>query len=565
MLKKISKHERLAQFLERKKVATMQELKQVTSATVSMTVYRMLKKLSYLTSYSHNGRYYALKKTVTFDDQGRWSFRSIRFSEYGTRLKTLESAVSDSNGGCFAQELEKRLNLGVKESLLRLVQRGKLVREKVFGSYLYCAKHSTVRRQQLAVRHAERSGFGSGIIFEPDKVSDEVKAAIILFMALLNQRQRRLFAGIEAIQFGSEAETWIAHLLGIHPQTVAKGKKELLEGRVDGNGIRKIRSRNTPHGKKTPQRYEEIQTLMDPDTAAAAISGLKWTRKSTAKISKALAQIGRQVSRNTVGKLLKSMSFRLRVNHKKRSTASPHDRDKQFKRIKRMRNTFTLQGDPVISVDSKKKELVGNFKNAGVAWKQEAIETFDPDFRSLALGIAIPYGRYEPILNRGFVVLGTSKEPPGFAVDSLINGWLLEGKKQYPHSKRWLILAEGGGGNASNSRVWKAPLQSKFCDRFGIKITGCHYPPGTSKWNPIEHFLFSHISKNWASEPLVSYEKMLNYIRTTTTETGLKVRAQLNTKTDEKGVSISNEEMKRLYIQKHPQLPKWNYTIKPRN
>lgn len=240
MLKKMSKQECLTQFLERKKVATMQELLQVASTEVTMTVYRVLKKLSTFTSYSHNGKYYVLKKTVTFDDQGLWSFRSIRFSEYGTLLKTLESTVSDSNGGCFAQELEKRLSVGVKESLLRLVQSGKLFREKVFGTYLYCAKNSTVRRQQLAMRHAERSGFGNTVIFEPDKVSDDVKAALILFMALLNERQRRLFAGIEALQFGSEAETWIAHLFGMHPQTVAKGKKELLEGRVDGKRIRRL-------------------------------------------------------------------------------------------------------------------------------------------------------------------------------------------------------------------------------------------------------------------------------------------------------------------------------------
>ena len=304
---------------------------------------------------------------------------------------------------------------------------------------------------------------------------------------------------------------------------------------------------------------------MKPETAGDPISGLKWTRKSTAKISKALGQIGIQVGRNTVGKLLKAINFRLRVNHKKRSTASPHDRDKQFKRIKRMRHTFTLRGEPIISIDAKKRELVGHFKNAGVAWKQEAIETFDHDFRSLAEGIAIPYGLYDPILNRGFVVLGTSKETPDFAVDCLVSWWLLEGKKQYLHSKRLLILADGGGGNASNSRVWKAHLQSKFCDRFGIAITVCHYPPGTSKWNPIEHFLFSHISKNWAGEPLETYEKVLKFIRTTSTETGLKVRAQLNTKIYQKGVSISNEEMKHLCLRKHPKLPKWDYTINPRN
>lgn len=303
---------------------------------------------------------------------------------------------------------------------------------------------------------------------------------------------------------------------------------------------------------------------MKPDTAGDPISGLKWTRKSTAKIAKTLRRMGIQVSRNTVGKLLKEINFRLRVNHKKRSTASPRDRDKQFKHIQRMRNSFTRRGDPVISIDSKKKEQVGNFKNAGVAWKQQADETFDHDFRSLAEGIAIPYGFYDPTLNRGFVVVGTSKETAEFAVDCLVNWWLQEGNKRYGHAKQILILADGGGGNAANSRVWKARLQSKFCDRFDITITVSHYPPGTSKWNPIEHFLFSHISKNWEGEPLGSYEKILKYIRTTTTEAGLKVRALLNTKNYNTGIIVSDEEMDSLCIQKHPQLPQWNYTIRPR-
>lgn len=304
---------------------------------------------------------------------------------------------------------------------------------------------------------------------------------------------------------------------------------------------------------------------MKADTAGDPISGLKWTRKSTEKIAVALRGLEIQVSKNTVGKLLKDINFRLRVNHKKRSTASPQNRDRQFKRIKRMRNSFVSNGEPVISIDSKKKELVGNFKNSGASWKQEALETWDHDFRSLAKGIAIPYGLYDPVLNRGFVVVGTSSETPDFAVDCLIKWWLYDGRKSYPECKRLLVLADGGGGNSSSSRVWKARLQTKFCDRFGIAITVCHYPPGTSKWNPIEHFLFSHISRNWEGEPLESYEKVLKYIRTTTTNTGLSVRAHMNTRTYKKGVKVTDEEMKELRLQKHPKLPKWNYTIKPRN
>lgn len=245
---------KLAEFLKREKVATMQDLKKVASTDVGMTVYRLLKKLSYFTSYSHNGKYYALKETMQFDSQGLWAFRSIRFSRYGTLLTTLERFVLDSEHGFFAHELETTLGVGVKESLLRLVQMGRISRQKISRSYLYCAKNSSVRRRQLAERRAELSDTEVNILFEPDQVSDEVKAAIILFTALLNEQQRRLFAGIEALQFGREAERWIAHLLGIHPQTVAKGKTELLGGNVNFKRIRK-EGAGRPRAEKKHQRF----------------------------------------------------------------------------------------------------------------------------------------------------------------------------------------------------------------------------------------------------------------------------------------------------------------------
>ncbi len=238
MHKKDDKKKKLAEYLEREKVTTMQDMKRVALTDVEMTVYRQLKKLSYLTSYSHNGKYYALKKAVKFDRQGLWAFRTIRFSRYGTLLRTLERLVLDSEHGFFAEELEEILEVGVKESLLRLVQMGRISREKISRSYLYCSKNSSDRRQQLAERLSELSDSKVNILFKPDQVSNEVKAAIILFTALLNEKQRRLFAGIEALQFGREAERWIAHLLGIHPQTVAKGKNELLGGKVNFKRIR---------------------------------------------------------------------------------------------------------------------------------------------------------------------------------------------------------------------------------------------------------------------------------------------------------------------------------------
>lgn len=304
---------------------------------------------------------------------------------------------------------------------------------------------------------------------------------------------------------------------------------------------------------------------MKLETAGDPIRGLKWTRKTTAKIAKALRNHGIHVSRNTVARLLKQMDFRLRVNHKKRSTASPKDRDRQFRVIRRRRNAFARCGDPILSVDCKKKELVGNFKNAGVAWKQKAVETLATDFRSDAEGVAVPYGLYDPEANRGLVVVGTSRETPAFAVDCVVRWWRSEGRKRYPDSRRLLILADGGGGNRATCHVWRAHLQQKLCDRYGLTVTVCHYPPGASKWNPVEHFLFSQISANWQGEPLESYEKTLKFIRTTKTQTGLEVRAMLNTRDYPKGVQISAEELKTLSIQKHRVLPKWNYTIAPRS
>lgn len=303
---------------------------------------------------------------------------------------------------------------------------------------------------------------------------------------------------------------------------------------------------------------------MKPDTAGDPMSGLKWTRRTTSNISKTLRKHSINVGRSTVARLLKQMDFRLRVNHKKRSTASPKNRDQQFRIIKRRRAAFTRSGDPIISVDCKKKELIGNFKNAGVAWRQEPIETLATDYRSDSEGIAVPYGLYDTEANRGFVVVGTCRETPTFAADCVATWWKLEGRKRYPESKRLLILADGGGGNRSTSHVWRAQLQQKLCDRYGLTVTICHYPPGASKWNPVEHRLFGPISKNWQGEPLSSYEKVLKFIRTTNTDTGLRVRAVMNTGDYPKGVKINPEEIAKISVRKNRILPKWNYTIRPR-
>jgi hypothetical protein len=306
---------------------------------------------------------------------------------------------------------------------------------------------------------------------------------------------------------------------------------------------------------------------MKYETAGDPMTGLKWTRKTTEKIAAALKRLDIHVSANTVGRLLKQMDFSLRVNHKKLSSGSKSkqaERDEQFTYIGQMRGKFARAGQPVVSVDTKHKELVGNFKNPGTVWCKEATLVNDHDFRSEAVGIVSPYSIYDTLANKGYVFVGTSSDTAAFAVDSIEAWWRKEGIRTYPKSKRLLILADSGGSNGARNRAWKAYLQEKLCDHHGISVTVCHYPTGASKWNPVEHRLHSEISKNWAGRPLDSFQTILNYIKSTTTKTGLKVNACLVNKTYETGIKISDEEMDALSLYPHSVQPKRNYTLKPR-
>ncbi len=316
---------------------------------------------------------------------------------------------------------------------------------------------------------------------------------------------------------------------------------------------------------------ERIETLMQYETAGDPITGLKWTRRTTEKLAIELKKLGIQVCPNTVGKLLKKIGFSLRVNHKKIASGGKKltvqdkkDRNKQFEYIADLREVKANKGIPTISVDSKKKEKIGNFKNQGTTWQREPIPVNDHDFPSDAKGKGIPFGIYDIVANLGTVYLGTTYDTPSFAVDSIAKWWKNEGSKRYPNEKEIYILADGGGSNSSRSRVWKLGLQEKLCDKYGLSITVSHYPPGASKWNPIEHRLFSEISKNWAGEPLLTYEKMLKSIRTTKTSTGLKVKAHFVRKYYQKGEKISNDQMASLSIEPHEKFPCWNYTISRR-
>jgi hypothetical protein len=302
---------------------------------------------------------------------------------------------------------------------------------------------------------------------------------------------------------------------------------------------------------------------MRHDTAGDPITGVKWSRRTTRKIAAELTALGIAVSKNTVGRLLKGMDFKLRANRKQIASTKNPERNQQFVYIGEQRERFANQGLPIISVDTKKKELIGNFKNAGAKWDREPILVKDHDFGSEAEGIAIPYGIYDTQANRGAVFVGTSHDTPAFAVDAIAQWWLKEGCQRYPTAHELFVLADGGGSNGARCRAWRKALQDTLCTSLGLTVTVSHYPPGASKWNPIEHRLFSQISKNWAGEPLTDIDKILKFIATTKTQSGLTVSAYLLPDNYATGIKIPDPEMRQLNLVPHEKLGRWNYTIRP--
>jgi hypothetical protein len=287
-----------------------------------------------------------------------------------------------------------------------------------------------------------------------------------------------------------------------------------------------------------------------------------WTGKRLGQLTRELGQLGIPVSPNTVRRLLAELDYALHANSKSLSSSCAQ-RNEQFGCIARQKRRFLRLGWPIISVDTKKKELIGNFKNPGRVWGQGPVAVKDHDFRSQAVGMASPYGIYDLTANRGAVFVGTSHDTPAFAAGNIARWWLHTGGKDYPNASDLLILADGGGSNGARVRAWKYELERQVVERFGLSVTVCHYPTGASKWNPVEHRLFSEISKHWAGQPLDSYATMLGLIGGTTTRSGLQVRATLITKHYETGQKISDLQMREIPIKSHPVLPEWNYTLCP--
>lgn len=297
-------------------------------------------------------------------------------------------------------------------------------------------------------------------------------------------------------------------------------------------------------------------------TAGDPMTDLRWTYKSLRKLAIALRHQGHVIGAVTVGRLLKEADYSLRTNRKSLARTHEPERDRQFRYIARQRRRFQKHGNPAISIDCKKKELVGQFKNPGRTWRQDAVDVWDHDYPSLALGRGIPFGAYDSVRRTGFVVVGTSNETAAFAREAISSWWEDHGRWCYPKANRWFIEADGGGANSSRTWAWKLALQ-QLADRWGVTITVSHYPPGASKWNPIEHRLFSRISANWQGEPLKDYETMLGFIRETTSSTGLRCRAVLDTTHYPTRVKITDEQRRTIRIKRSKVLPQWNYTIYP--
>jgi hypothetical protein len=317
------------------------------------------------------------------------------------------------------------------------------------------------------------------------------------------------------------------------------------------------------------------------ETAGDPMTGLLWTRKTLDKVCNELAAAGVSVSPKTVSKLLKDLGYTLKCNSKKVAnggrTLSRKEQetiDEQFAYIAQQREKFSNAGFPILSCDTKKKELIGNFKNPGTRYRRESDLVNDHDFVTYAVGRAIPYGLYDPVRNEGFIYVGqaiydkkaksfTSSDTPEFAAESIARWWKDYGSQRYPNSTQALVLVDAGGSNACRSHIWKLKLYEEVAKKLGLTVTVCHYPPGKSKWNPIEHRLFSEISKNWQATPLKSFETVVNYVRTTSTTTGLRVMARLVRKRYRKGLSVPKAKLKEVPIKLHDVSPAWNYTIMP--
>jgi hypothetical protein len=393
-----------------------------------------------------------------------------------------------------------------------------------------------------------------------------VRAVFDLLDPVLNERTRRLLAAAFARAIGDGGMTRVTEATGIRHKRIVAGKRDLEELAAEEGSLPRTRVRRPGGGRKAvevddPQLVEALESLIEPTTRGDPESPLRWTTKSLRRLSEELKAKGHAVGRTVVGEILHARGYSLQANRKVIEGRQHPDRDAQFRHIQRRTKAMQRAREPVISVDTKKKELVGAYANKGREWRPSgepvAVQVHD-FFDDHAVGKAVPYGVYDVSRDEGFVNVGTSADTGEFAVASVRAWWKTMGRKAYPNAKRLYVVADSGGSHGSRNSLWKVGLQ-RFADKTGLEIEVSHMPPGTSKWNKIEHRLFSHISMNWRGKPLETYEAVVSLIGATATRSGLRVRAKLDERTYERGIKVPRAVTSRLSLHKNPFHGEWNY------
>ena len=383
---------------------------------------------------------------------------------------------------------------------------------------------------------------------------------------MLTERSRRVWAASEAIALGHGGIALVERATGISRSTISRGIRDV----GTGQSLSPHRTRRAGGGRKRMEDTDEtlagdLERLLEPTVSGDPDSPLRWTSKSVRHLAVELQAMGHEVSYHLVATLLHAAGYSLQANQKKREGTAHPDRDAQFRYLTEQVRRSQRQHRPVISVDTKKKELVGDFKNAGREWREkgdpEAVRVHD--FLIPSLGKAIPYGVYDLTRNEGWVSLGVDHDTASFAVHAIRRWWKVMGRLAYPDTRALLITADAGGSNGPRVRLWKWELQ-QFANRTGLAVTVCHFPPGTSKWNKIEHRLFSHIAMNWRGKPLVDLATIVSLIGSTTTDAGLRVRSEIDAGTYPSGVAVTDQQMSRVHLEPHAFHGDWNYTIHPR-
>ncbi len=399
-------------------------------------------------------------------------------------------------------------------------------------------------------------------------VIERIRRKFQALAPVMDERMRRQWAASEARELSWGGVTWVAKATGLSRTTIAAGMEELKV--LTDDSTPSSRTRRPGAGRKSLDHHDAdlwaaLDALVEPVTRGDPETPLRWTCKSTRRLAEELTRQEHPISPGTVANMLRDLGYSLQANRKTREGENHPDRNAQFEYISQQVRRLQKRGQPVVSVDTKKKELVGDFKNAGQEWRPqgEPEEVRIHDFQDPALGKAIPYGVYDLANNQGWVSVGIHRDTAQFAACTIRRWWEDMGATRFPRARELLITADGGGSNSYRSRLWKVALQ-QLADHLALTLRVCHFPPGTSKWNKIEHRLFSFITQNWRGKPLLSHQAIVNLIASTTTRTGLTVRAVLDTNVYETGIKVTDEQMAKLNIRPAEFHGEWNYSIAPR-